>query len=92
MAKRRALNPAQRVRTDNAGVLVASGLIAGEALMGLLLAGYSFFADRAFPSIPWDGALYVSIVVFFGLAVFMIFKPLGSAGAPDEPPPPSAVM
>src|SRR5581483_1502433 len=35
VARRRSLNPAQRARTENAGVLTASGLIAGEALMGL---------------------------------------------------------
>jgi len=33
------LNGAQKARVDNAGVLTASGLIAGEALCGLVIAG-----------------------------------------------------
>src|ERR1700683_3951076 len=38
MAKRRGLNQAQMARTENAGVLVASGLIAGESVFGLVWA------------------------------------------------------
>ncbi len=34
------LNDAQKARVENAGVLTASGLIAGEALCGLLVAGF----------------------------------------------------
>ena len=33
------MNDAQKARVDNAGVLTASGLIAGEALCGLVIAG-----------------------------------------------------
>src|SRR5579885_491164 len=36
---RRGFNDAQKARVDNAGVLTASGLIAGEALCGLVIAG-----------------------------------------------------
>ncbi|MCK7518978.1 MAG: OPT/YSL family transporter [Ignavibacteriales bacterium] len=36
---KRGYNAAQKARVENAGVLAASGLIAGEALMGLLVAG-----------------------------------------------------
>jgi putative OPT family oligopeptide transporter len=39
MAEKRSLNAAQKARVENAGVLTASGLIAGEALMGLVVAG-----------------------------------------------------
>src|SRR5207244_7337801 len=35
---RRGFNDAQKARVDNAGVLTASGLIAGEALCGLAIA------------------------------------------------------
>ena len=38
LAKRRGLNQAQMARTENAGVLVASGLIAGESVFGLVWA------------------------------------------------------
>ena len=37
---RRDFNDAQKARIENAGVLTASGLIAGEALCGLVVAGY----------------------------------------------------
>ena len=37
---RRGLNDAQKARVDNAGVLTASGMIAGEALCGLVIAGW----------------------------------------------------
>ena len=36
---RRGFNDAQKARVENAGVLTASGLIAGEALCGLVIAG-----------------------------------------------------
>ena len=39
LAAKRGYNAAQKARVENAGVLVASGLIAGEALMGLVVAG-----------------------------------------------------
>src|SRR6266849_1104650 len=39
LAKRRGFNSAQMARVENAGVLTASGLIAGEALLGLVWAG-----------------------------------------------------
>jgi putative OPT family oligopeptide transporter len=94
LAARRKLNAAQRTRTDNAGVLVASGLIAGEALTGLAIAGYLYFKDlKEFPGYLANGwANSLAPVVMVALALYMIFRPHQSAGAPDEPPPPSAVM
>ncbi|MBM3284710.1 MAG: oligopeptide transporter, OPT family, partial [Candidatus Aminicenantes bacterium] len=41
-AARKNLNPAQKARVENVGILLASGLIAGEALTGLLNAGWKF--------------------------------------------------
>src|SRR5207245_4700523 len=38
LAKRRGFNEAQQARVENAGVLTASGLIAGESVFGLLWA------------------------------------------------------
>jgi putative OPT family oligopeptide transporter len=89
----RRLNAAQRTRTDNAGVLVASGLIAGEALTNLGIAAFIFFANRDFPSVDIGSlAHWIAPLVLAVLVVYMIGRPLLSAGAPDEPPPPSAVM
>ncbi len=94
LAARRNLNPAQRTRADNAGILVASGLIAGEALTGLAIAGYLYFKNlKEFPGFldnRWAASL--APVVLLALAAYMIFRPHQSAGAADEPPPPSAVM
>jgi len=42
VAKRRGFNGAQMARVENSGVLTASGLIAGEAVLGLLWAGLQF--------------------------------------------------
>jgi hypothetical protein len=93
IAARRKLNAAQRTRTDNAGVLVASGLIAGEALMGLGIAAYVFFANKDFPGVEIGSAAHwIAPLILVVLAVYMIARPLQRAGAADEPPPPSAVM
>ncbi|MEN6450510.1 MAG: oligopeptide transporter, OPT family [Thermoguttaceae bacterium] len=94
IAAQRKLNAAQRTRTDNAGVLVASGLIAGEALMGLVVAAYVFFAGATeFPGVKIGSAAdWIAPFVLVALAAYMIVRPLQNAGAADEPPPPSAVM
>ncbi len=90
-AARRGFNDAQKARVENTGVLVASGLIAGEALMGLLVAAVVFFYGT-FPAIAWPGASWLAIGVGLLMAAYLIFVPLGKAGSPDEPAPPVAVM
>ncbi|MBM3298146.1 MAG: oligopeptide transporter, OPT family, partial [Candidatus Aminicenantes bacterium] len=42
LAERRKLNAAQKARAENVGILVAAGLIAGEALTGLVRATWKF--------------------------------------------------
>jgi putative OPT family oligopeptide transporter len=107
MAKRRGFNEAQRARVENAGVLTASGLIAGESVFGLLWAGFialSFahqswlssaaaWAARITSAQIFEHPLYlVGIVVMALLAALMIWLPLSSAGDPNEPAPPTAIM
>jgi putative OPT family oligopeptide transporter len=107
MAKRRGFNEAQRARVENAGVLTASGLIAGESVFGLLWAGFialSFahqswlstaaaWAGRITSAQIFDHPLYlVGMVVMALLAALMIWLPLSSAGDPNEPAPPTAIM
>ena len=46
MIARRKYNDNQKSRIENRGVLLASGLIAGEALMGLVFAGHRLFQRR----------------------------------------------
>jgi putative OPT family oligopeptide transporter len=90
-ATKRNLNAAQKARVENAGVLTASGLIAGEALMGLVKAGFSF-ANKPLPEIFETPPLILAAIVFLLLAAVMVRLPLSNAGRPDEPAPPTAIM
>jgi putative OPT family oligopeptide transporter len=96
VAKRRGFNEAQRARVDNAGVLVASGLIVGESLLGLVWAGLqlvpSWSPPHHAPQIFENPSYLVGAIVMIGLASLMIFLPLTGAGSPDEPAPPTAMM
>ena len=94
VAKRRNLNEAQRIRVDNSGILGAAGLIAGEALMGLVIASVVFFQDA---TSFWQQSLYrphgiLAVLVAVIIALYLIVRPLRNAGKADEPPPPSAMM
>src|SRR5438309_4631312 len=93
LAKRRGFNEAQMTRVDNAGVLTASGLIAGEAVLGLVWAGLQFAPKWARPQIFSEPSyLFGGMIVMFLLAVLMIGLPLTAAGDPSEPAPPTAIM
>jgi putative OPT family oligopeptide transporter len=97
MANRRGLNPAQKVRVENVGILLASGLIAGEALTGLVRATWKFlFFQKVLgadiPEIFVNASYYVGLVVLVLIGVYLVYFPLRNAGRADEPPPPSAVV
>ncbi|MGC2273932.1 MAG: oligopeptide transporter, OPT family, partial [Candidatus Sulfotelmatobacter sp.] len=107
MAKRRGLNEAQRARVENAGVLTASGLIAGESVFGLVWAGFialslahqpwlsiaARWAARITAAHIFEHPLYAAgIGVMALLAALLIWLPLSSAGDPNEPAPPTAIM
>src|SRR6266550_2165713 len=93
LAKRRGFNEAQMTRVDNAGVLTASGLIAGEAVLGLVWAGLQFAPKWARPQIFSEPSyLFGGMIVMFLLAILMIGLPLTAAGDPSEPAPPTAIM
>lgn len=89
MGENRNFNPAQKTRVENAGVLVASGLIAGEALMGLVFAGLKFYEVKI-PQVLEHSSFITSIGVFVVIALVLVLIPLKKAGAADEPAPPSA--
>ncbi len=91
LSARRQHNEAQRARVENAGVLAASGLIAGEALLGLFVAAIVFFRE-SFWRVTESPYGILAILVALGLAAYLILVPLSKAGAPDEPAPPTAVM
>jgi putative OPT family oligopeptide transporter len=96
---RRGLNDAQKARVENAGVLTASGLIAGEALTGLALAALAFW-DVKLPQVfdvknglfRMEPHALLGFVVLAVLGYYMIRVPLRNAGKPDEPAPPTAIM
>jgi len=96
---RRGYNDAQKARVDNAGVLTASGLIAGEALCGIAIAA---IIARKLAKDPHaeaklfqlaSGDLWITGLIGLALLIgVMIFLPLANAGSPDEPAPPTAIM
>jgi putative OPT family oligopeptide transporter len=92
LAKRRGYNEAQMARVENAGVLTSSGLIAGEAILGLLWAGLQFAPAWARPQIFDHPSYLAGVGVMVALAALMIRLPLSSAGDPSEPAPPTAIM
>jgi putative OPT family oligopeptide transporter len=92
LAKRRGFNSAQMARVENAGVLTASGLIAGEAVLGLLWAGLQFAPAWARPQFFSNPSYFAGMAVMIALAALMIRLPLSSAGDPNEPAPPVAMM
>ncbi|MBI3478076.1 MAG: oligopeptide transporter, OPT family [Acidobacteria bacterium] len=92
LGERRGHNAAQKIRAENAGVLTASGLIAGEAILGLVWAGLQFAPEWARPQIFSQPSYLAGVVVMVGLAGLMIRIPLSSAGDPNEPAPPSGMM
>jgi putative OPT family oligopeptide transporter len=88
---KRGFNKSQTIRSSNTGMLLASGFIAGEALMGLGIAALAFF-DVRLPIVFAEPSYLVSLVVFAIIAYALIRIPLNNAGDPNEPPPPEAVM
>ena len=88
---RRDLNDAQKARVENAGVLTASGFIAGEALMGIVIAVFKF-KQWHLPVIFQHPSVFSGFIMLVILAIVMIRVPLANAGDPDEPAPPTAIM
>lgn len=88
---RRGLNDAQKARVENAGVLTASGLIAGEALCGLVIAGI-VGSGHSMPAVFEHPPFVAALIALAVLIVVMIRVPLANAGRPEDPAPPTAIM
>ena len=88
---KRGFNDAQKARVENAGVLMASGLIAGEAMTGLVVATFRFF-EWPLPEIFKDPSILAGFGVLALLAFVMVRVPLSNAGRPEDPAPPTAIM
>jgi putative OPT family oligopeptide transporter len=84
-------NFAQKARVESVGILIASGLIAGEALTGLVVA-YFKFRDLEIPQAFASPSYLIGLIVMALLGVLMIRLPLSKAGRPEDPAPPAAIM
>jgi len=91
LATRRQLNEAQRIRVESVGVLAASGLIAGEALTGLVTATFSFLKIKI-PVLFQSPSYIAGIVILIVLGIVLIKVPLANAGRPEDPAPPAAIV
>lgn len=91
MRDQRGFNDAQKARVENAGVLTASGMIAGEAILGLVVAAFYFF-NKPLPVIFATPSTYSGFIVLAIIAFVMVRVPLANAGRPEDPAPPTAIM
>ncbi len=91
MREKRGLNPAQSTRVENIGILMASGLIAGEALVGLGTAWFRY-KEWPIPQIFASPSYLAGLVVLAVIAWSLVKIPLANAGRADEPAPPAAMM
>ena len=106
IAEKRGYNEPQMARFGNVGVLIASGLIAGEALMGLVISGIAIVPRDEGPSISassskgpqgsenyFNHPSYLISLSVIGFITWLLVKvPLANAGDPNEPAPPAAMM
>ena len=91
IAKRRGYNEGQRTRVDSVGILIASGLIAGEALTGLIIATFKFFDLNIYQFFK-DPSYLIGFAVIAALGTMLILLPLSKSGRPEDPAPPAAMM
>lgn len=87
VARRRGLDENQLAKVENAGVLTASGLIAGEAVLGLVWAGLQFTPEkvRSHLQLFAHPSYIFGLVVLAGLTWLMVSFPLAAARSGDVP-------
>ena len=92
-------NDAQKTRVENAGVLTASGLIAGEALCGIAVAAViarklaqNPHAEPRLFQFAIGDHLIMAVIALAVLVAAMVMVPLANAGRPEDPAPPTAIM
>lgn len=90
VVKKKNYNAAQIARVENVGVLLAAGLIAGEALTGLAFAPFKIANINITQNIYSNPSLVIGIAIIVLVAIGMIQIPVKNAGSPDEPAPPTA--
>lgn len=88
---KRNFNDAQKSRVENNGILLAAGLIAGEALIGLLFAGFAFFEVELFNFFA-EPSFIISLIVLAFIVWLLVRIPVKNAGNPNDPAPPQVSM
>ncbi len=75
---KRKFTESQKIKIENVGILIASGLIAGEALMGLVLAGFRGFGIflTDFFYFFKNPSFIVSLIILSVFALILIWWPL----------------
>ena len=91
ISEKRGYNAAQTTRAVNVGILAASGMIAGEALVGLVKSTMAWL-ERPFPQLIANPSYLIGLLVLGVIAFVLIRVPLANAGRADEPAPPAAMM
>jgi uncharacterized oligopeptide transporter (OPT) family protein len=77
---RRKYGEKQLATVENTGVLMASGLIAGEALMGLIIAIFAVFNIFFKDMLPIDNPSYIiGLLIVFVVGYFLVTVPLKKA-------------
>jgi putative OPT family oligopeptide transporter len=89
--EKKKFNEAQKSRVENTGILIAAGLIAGEALIGLLFAGFAFWEVHLL-QIFAEPSFIISLIVIGFIGWLLVRIPLKNAGKPDDPAPPHVSM
>ena len=84
LAAKRGIEGKAKESMDNIGVLLASGMIAGEALLGLLFAGLAFAEVKIFHVFdsPWYLASMVSIAI---IGYVLVRVPLARSEQAESP-------
>jgi putative OPT family oligopeptide transporter len=91
LGRRAGNNSAQSARVENTGILIASGLIAGEALTGLVVGGFKA-ADKPIHHFFTEPSYLAGFIVFLLVGAMLVRLPLTKAGRPEDPAPPVAMM
>ncbi len=73
IAKKKFHSETEFIQAENRGILLASGLVAGESIMGVLLAGL-YLLNVEFPHISDNP--YIGLLIFPIIAMILIFIPL----------------
>ncbi len=85
LGAKRGLTDTQKAKVENAGVLVAAGLIAGEALIGLVFAALAGMKiDYAFIKNP--GMFFISLIILAIVSIVLVVWPLKDPGPAEDAP------